>query len=161
MTHNAEFWTRNPKKVAKDLVMSGIFDYRSMSYINSGVILEADAWDEAIRETDAELFSIAPGSMGAFSSRRGAIPVITSHANGKTGLITLRKIVMGEETLGPKAICERFGFGEVSGSKVGTTESGLYVVQNALPLPEGYNVVDSVPKGSPENRVAYFKLGRK
>ena len=159
MTFDKDFWSRNPKQVARDLMFSGVFNYRAMSEIYAGVLTEVDAWSEPLRDTDSELFSLAPGSIGVFSSRRGNIPVITAHADGKTGLITLRRIIAGAEELGPKAICEKFGFGQVAGARVG--ENGLYVATRAIDYArQGLAVVDEVPKDSPANRIAYFKAVR-
>ena len=159
MTFDRDFWSRNPKQVARDLMFSGVFNYSAASNVYSGILTEVDAWDQAIRDTDSELFSIAPGSIGVFSSRRGNIPVVTAHADGKTGLITLRKIVAGQEELGPKAICERFGFGQLAGSRVG--DNTLYFSPKAIDYnKQGLTIVDELPKGSPPNRVAYFKAIR-
>ena len=159
MTFDKDFWNRNSKQVARDLMFSGVFNYSSASNAYSGVLTEVDAWDAAIRDTDSELFSLAPGSIGVFSSRRGNIPVITAHADGKTGLITLRKIVAGSEDLGPKAICEKFGFGQLAGARVG--ENGLYFTPKAIDYArQGLQIVDEIPKGSPANRIAYFKAVR-
>jgi hypothetical protein len=161
MTLGPEFWARNSKQVARDLVMKPIFDYTGfMDILSRGILTEVDAFDGPIREKDSHLFSQEPGTLGVFASRRGAIPVITAHANGRTGLVTLRAVVSGEDKYGPTQISDMLGLDQCSGKLVGN-ESGLYIGESGIDYQkEGIRVVNEIPNGSPENRVAYWKAVR-
>jgi len=127
-----EFWERHPKMVARDLVGRIPFTYESLSNMTPhGILTEVDAYVEALVDKGSELFGLEPGTIGMFSSRRGAIPIIAAHARGKTGLITFRKLVYGSESIGPREIAEQLDFENRAYSKVGTG-SGLYIGETGI-----------------------------
>ena len=155
------FWERDASDVARELVMRPLFEYRSLSDISAhGVLLEVDAYDAPVDGKGKELFEQKPGIMGAFASRRGPIPVITAHARGKTGLITLRNLRNGEDLHGPNNIAKLLQITSGSSYEMGS-EGGVYVGDCGLDLDkEGIRVVNKIPSGSPKNRVAYWKAVR-
>lgn len=163
MVLGSKFWSRSPEEVASDLVGRTLTDF-SDSRANIYLIKEVDAYEKPIKgrtEQDQELFAGVSGTIQVFASRRGSIPVINAHEHGKTGLITLRKLLVAENELGPGEIARLLKFNERKGQAMGDVSS-LYVGETGMDYStQGYEVVNSLPKDGPDNRVAYFRLARK
>jgi hypothetical protein len=158
------FWQRPPEKVAECLVAMELTEYASLSRIYPhGIILEVDAYRDPAVEKDSEIFYSEPGTIGKFSSSRGAVTTIAAHEKSKSGLITLRLLHLNLERYGTRGISEKLRIDTINGKKVGP-ESGLYFGDSGIDLAaEGLEVVDIIKQLSdgPENRIAYFALRKK
>jgi len=155
-------FSRNPSRVAKDLVGKTLVVYKSPTDIEVlGILTDVDAYENPMVERDQHVFTQKPGIISVFASRRGPIPVITAHSNSGTGLITLRKMVNGAADFGPRGIYDLSGLEMRQGKLIGT-ESGIYIGETGIDYSKQELVIaNSMPSNGPENRVAYWKLKRK
>jgi len=179
------FWKRSASEVAEDLVGRLVVEYDGINKILiHGTLSEVDAYDEPLGSRGEELYNQESGKLGVFSSRRGSIPIITSHVEDGSGLVTLRSIreynadlqttdivellgfsgetrlYVGQGDLHTTGIAKFLNFSEKSGSHIGEN-SGLFIMDRPFDLAtQGLVVARSMPTNAVPNSnlVASYSL---
>ncbi|MBI4181448.1 MAG: hypothetical protein HY520_00570 [Candidatus Aenigmarchaeota archaeon] len=151
-------WEQDVRTVAKQLCGRTFCHYTGEGALYQGLITETCGYS-ALEGRRENLFHEAPGTIVLWPYRGRMITNIAAHEYEGSGLVEIRRVMQGDELLGPLAFTAAFQLEGLDGVRIRKTGGGVYVAETPGLREQGWRVADVLKKEShPHHRVAHWLL---
>lgn len=154
------FYSRDPTEVAKGLLGATLVRYYDSGKVEIGLITEVDAWDTPVKKSQEECYGQNPGGIYLYDSPRGEIFAITSHKEGKMGVVAIRNVKIRDKNISVSKIRKYFGIDKSFDKKYIDTGQ-LFILRPQFNIEKiGFKIKETPAKDN-EKHVARYKLIKK